>query len=64
MVNIKYVKHKDIDKVKWDACIDNAPNALIYAYSYYLDVKFMLLFQTHPVNHDELLRLFGKRLGA
>jgi len=33
-------------------------------YTYYLDVKFMLLFQTHPVNHDELLRLFGKRLGA
>ena len=33
-------------------------------YTYYLDVKFMLLFQTHPPNHDELLRLFGKRLGA
>lgn len=33
-------------------------------YTYYVDVKFMLLFQTHPPNHDELLRLFGQRLGA
>jgi hypothetical protein len=24
----------------------------------------MLLFLTNPPNHDELLRLFGKRLGA
>ena len=38
MVNIRYVKHTDIDKVKWDACIHNAPNGLIYAYSYYLDI--------------------------
>lgn len=38
MVRIEYVKQKDIDKVKWDTCIDNAPNALIYGYSYYLDV--------------------------
>ena len=38
--------------------------APIEVYTYYLDVKFMLLFQTHPPNHDELLRLFGKRLGA
>lgn len=33
-------------------------------YTYYIDVKFMLLFLTNPPNHDELLRLFGKRLGA
>ena len=38
MANIEYVKQKDIDKVKWDTCIDNAPNALIYAHSYYLDI--------------------------
>jgi hypothetical protein len=33
-------------------------------YTYYVDIKFMLLFQTNPPNHDELLRLFGQRLGA
>lgn len=34
---IKYLPHKEIDKAKWDACVDNAPNGLIYAYSFYLD---------------------------
>jgi NADH:ubiquinone oxidoreductase subunit 3 (subunit A) len=38
--------------------------APVEMYTYYIDIKFMLLFQTHPPNHDELLRLFGKRLGA
>ena len=27
----------EIDKAKWDHCIDNAGNGLIYAYSFYLD---------------------------
>jgi hypothetical protein len=35
---ISYVKNADIDKKKWDECISCAPNQLIYAYSYYLDV--------------------------
>jgi hypothetical protein len=34
---IKYLQHKEIDKAKWDACIKNAPNGIIYAYSFYLD---------------------------
>jgi hypothetical protein len=32
------VHHADIDKEKWDRCIDNAVNGLIYGYSYYLDI--------------------------
>ena len=32
------VHHADIDKEKWDRCIDNAANGLIYGYSYYLDI--------------------------
>src|ERR1044071_9207251 len=35
--HIQYLTYKEIDKVKWDACIDNADNGLIYAYSFYLD---------------------------
>jgi len=35
---IRYLKHNEIDKVKWDACIDKAYNGLIYAYSWYLDI--------------------------
>ena len=34
---IKYLRYKEIDKAKWDACISNAPNGLIYGYSFYLD---------------------------
>jgi hypothetical protein len=34
---IKYLQHKEVDKVKWDACITNATNGLIYPYSFYLD---------------------------
>ncbi len=34
---IKYLQHKEIDKAKWDVCITNAPNGLIYGYSSYLD---------------------------
>ena len=34
---IKYLQYKEIDKAKWNACISNAPNGLIYGYSFYLD---------------------------
>ena len=35
--SIVYIKNIDINKHKWDACITNAGNGLIYAYSFYLD---------------------------
>jgi hypothetical protein len=35
---IQYLTHQQIDKDKWDKCIANAPNGLIYAYSFYLDI--------------------------
>ena len=35
--DIKYLPREAIDDTKWDACIDNAGNGLIYAYSFYLD---------------------------
>ncbi len=35
---INYLKHTEIDKTKWDNCIANANNGLIYAYSWYLDI--------------------------
>lgn len=33
----RYIKRTELDTAKWDRCIDNAPNGLIYAYSWYLD---------------------------
>ena len=35
---IKHVTHNELDKIKWDNCIDHANNTLIYAYSWFLDV--------------------------
>ena len=34
---IIYLLQNEIDKTKWDACIHNASNGLIYAFSFYLD---------------------------
>ncbi len=36
-LTIRYVKHADIDKSRWDDAIDQASNGLPYAYSWYLD---------------------------
>ena len=35
--SIQFFTRKEIDIQKWNECIDNAANGLIYAYSYYLD---------------------------
>jgi hypothetical protein len=35
---IVYLAHKDIDKTKWDLCIQESYNGLIYAYSWFLDL--------------------------
>ena len=35
---IEYIKHKDIDRIKWDAAIDRALNRNLYAYTWYLDL--------------------------
>lgn len=35
---IRYLKHNDIDKQKWDTCIRNAANGRIYAISWFLDI--------------------------
>lgn len=35
--SIKYLTRQEIDAYKWDNCIANASNGLIYAYSFYLD---------------------------
>src|ERR1700676_3681504 len=35
--DIRYLERNEIDADKWDHCILNAPNGLIYARSFYLD---------------------------
>lgn len=34
---IRFTEYKNIDKKKWDACIDRSPDACIFVYSWYLD---------------------------
>ena len=34
---IRYLLRKEVDAMKWDHCIDQAGNGLIYGYSFYLD---------------------------
>jgi hypothetical protein len=36
-MNIQYLQQHEIDKNLWDNCIEQAPNGLVYAYSFYLD---------------------------
>src|SRR3954469_25030716 len=36
-MSLQYLPYHQIDKNKWDACIDRASNGLIYGYSVYLD---------------------------
>lgn len=36
-MSIRYLKNKDIDKVRWDQTIEQASNGRVYAYSWYLD---------------------------
>ena len=36
-LNIQYLLHSEIDKSKWDSCIEHATNGLVYAYSFYLE---------------------------
>lgn len=35
---IKFLKNKEIDKQKWDSCLERSEHAKIYGYSWYLDV--------------------------
>ena len=35
---IRYIKYSEIDKKKWDDCVDNSLNGIVYAYSWYLDI--------------------------
>ena len=36
-MGVQYLSYQQIDKQKWDACIDDTQNGLVYAYTFYLD---------------------------
>lgn len=37
-MEITYLKHRQIDKTKWDECINRSHNRIVYAQSWYLDI--------------------------
>jgi len=37
-VKIKHIQHNDIDFAKWDECINQSLNGIVYAYSWYLNI--------------------------
>ncbi|MGN6530902.1 MAG: GNAT family N-acetyltransferase [Ginsengibacter sp.] len=58
-MHICYLKHADIDKEKWDKCIADSVNALIYPCSYYLDIMSknwdaLIIFREPPYADDYL----------
>lgn len=36
-IKVSYLKYEEIDTDKWDYCLANSPNALVYAQSWFLD---------------------------
>ena len=36
--SLKYLKHQEIDKEKWDRCVRQSSQSLLYALSFYLDI--------------------------
>ncbi|MBK6963997.1 MAG: hypothetical protein IPH20_08605 [Bacteroidales bacterium] len=37
-MNIRLIRHTELDKTAWDNCIDKAVNGNIYGFSWYLDI--------------------------
>lgn len=37
-MNIKYLKNNQIDKIKWDECIEKSYNSHIYGFTWFLDI--------------------------
>jgi hypothetical protein len=65
MLMIRYIKHKEIDYKKWDACIDNALNGNIYTYSWYLDTVCERWDALIEGDYEALMPLpFRKKMGV
>ncbi len=58
---IKFLENEKIDKAKWDECITNAYNSLIYARSFYLDAISPGWHGITNENYDWVLPITSKR---
>ena len=52
---IRYLKHEEIDKLKWDKCIRDSFNGNIYGWSWYLDIVHQ---NWEALVEDDYIRIF------
>lgn len=60
-MEIKYLKHDEIDKMQWDKCINRAFNGIVYAYSWYLDIVAYKWEALVLGDYDAIMPLTGKK---
>jgi hypothetical protein len=61
---IRYRKHNEIDKIRWDECIRNSVNRLPYAYSWFLDIVSPGWDALEMNNYETVLPLtHGRKFG-
>jgi len=58
---IKFLRHSEIDKIKWDTCIKNAFNGNLYAWAWYLDIVHPDWNALVENDYERVFPLTGKR---
>jgi hypothetical protein len=59
--DIKFLHNNEIDKQRWDECIDASPHGLIYARSFYLDIICPGWHALSGANYDWVLPVTHKK---
>ncbi|MDA3944032.1 MAG: hypothetical protein PF694_10890 [Bacteroidetes bacterium] len=57
---IRFLRHSEIDKLKWDSCIKTAFNGNLYAWSWYLDIVHPEWNALIENNYERVFPLTGK----
>ncbi len=60
-MEIKYLKHEEIDRLLWDKCINMSFNGIVYAYTWYLDIVAYKWDALVLDNYKAVMPLTGKR---
>jgi hypothetical protein len=61
--HLRYFTHSEIDKEKWDKCINQSPQGLVYALSFYLDnvsPNWNAIIEENEVNYLTVMPLTEK----
>ncbi len=58
---IHYIKHTEIDKKKWDECVESSPSGLVYFSSWYLDIVSPGWEAMVEDNYESIFPLCGRK---